>query len=178
MAYRTLEIAQLSAHKLKDVRLFGRMKVYVVVSLSDDPQPKKRTPTDRVGRENPSWNSMTFQFNVPDDNPGRLTLRFLLRTERSLGDRDVGEVNVPVKDLLRTGNGQMQSVSFQVYVPSYGENQGVLKFSYKLGKRIAPPPTIPTTVVQETMVRTIAGYPYPTPANGYGYEAAPPPRKK
>ncbi|EHA8587082.1 protein SRC2 [Cocos nucifera] len=154
------------------------MKVYVVVSLSGDPQTAKRTPTDRVGRENPSWNS-TFQFNVPADNPGRLTLRFLLRTERSLGDRDVGEVDIPVKDLLDNiagkgnGSGKMQSVSFQVYVPSYGEYKGVLKFSYKVGKRIAPRAAIPGTVVRETnqviIKRTTAtaGYQYPPPANGY-----------
>ncbi|KAG1371236.1 Protein SRC2 [Cocos nucifera] len=143
MAYRTLEVTLISAKDLNQVNLFSKMDVYAVVSLSGDPRSRQRTPPDREGDRNPTWNS-TFRFNVPADNYGRQVLHILLRAERALGDRDVGEVHVPLTELLdaAAGNG-LKFVSYQVRRCTSGKPKGVLNFSYKVREKIAAPAPAP-----------------------------------
>ncbi|KAK1291595.1 hypothetical protein QJS10_CPB17g01368 [Acorus calamus] len=203
MAHRTLEITLISAKDLKNVNLFSSMEVYAVVSVSGDPRSKQKTPTDRSGGRNPSWNH-TLRFTV-DDSPSavdRLVLHFLLRAERALGDRDIGEVQVPLKELLSDSSssasgGSAKFVSYQVRKPS-GKPKGVLNFSYKFGERfsaaVAPPPP-PATVAPPTQKHkhdepvtaypagSSSGYPpppgaypaYPPPPQHAGYAGYPPP---
>ncbi|KAL0376463.1 UNVERIFIED_CONTAM: protein SRC2 [Sesamum calycinum] len=77
----------------------------------------------------------------------RLTLDFKLICERALGDKDVGEVHVPIKELLdspaKPGADGKQFVSYQVRKPS-GKPKGQLSFSYQfsektVGASAAPP---------------------------------------
>ncbi|KAK1318022.1 hypothetical protein QJS10_CPB04g00799 [Acorus calamus] len=186
MAYRTLDLTLISAKDLKDVNLFSRLEVYAVVSVTGDPRSKHRTPADRSGGRNPIWN-----------HPLRLTvdesavLHVLLRTERAFGDRDVGEVHVPLKELLSDSAsasasasvGSAKFVSYQVRMPK-GKPKGVFNFSYKFGETVsasaaaaAPPETVnldePVTAYP---VGSGAGYPtYPPPPQaGYGYPPPPP----
>lgn len=140
MAYRALEVTLLSAKDLKRVNLISRMEVYAVVSISGDPLTRQCTQPDPYGGRHPSWNT-SFRFNVP---PTAATatgcLHVLLRTERALGDRDVGEVIVPLADILATAGGASdpgprppQLASYQVRKVHRCEPRGVLNVSYRLG---------------------------------------------
>lgn len=145
MAYRTLEINVISAEGLKHVNLISKMDVYAVVSISGDSssanhkQQKTRTPVDRSGGSNPTWN-FPIKFTIDESlaQQNRLCVDFKLRCDRVLGDKDIGEVNVPIKELLDSpGDGKsMQFVSYQVRKPS-GKPKGELRFAYKFGDQIS-----------------------------------------
>ncbi|KAK9288866.1 hypothetical protein L1049_017332 [Liquidambar formosana] len=144
MESRTLDINVMYAKDLENVRhfKFQEMVVYVVVSISGDSQPEQKTPVDRGGGNNPSWNRhMQFIINESSAQQDRLTLVFKLQCERGHGDKDVGEVRVPVKELITTV-GASKEVRRGVTTPSR-TMQGELNFSYKLGeindKAILPP---------------------------------------
>jgi hypothetical protein len=151
MAYRVLEVTLLSAKDLKRVNLISRMEVYAVVTISGDPLTRQCTQPDPYGGRHPSWNT-SFRFNVP---PTAATatgcLHVLLRTERALGDRDVGEVIVPLADILSAGAAACdpgarppQLASYQVRKVHRYEPRGVLNVSYRLGPVVAqqaPPET-------------------------------------
>lgn len=188
MSYQTLEITLISAKDLKKVNLFSKLAVYAIVSLSSDSRGRLRTPPDRQGGRNPTWNS-TLRFTVPEDADLSRTHFFhiLLRTERALGDRDVGEVRVPLSELLSgVGDGPrpVQFLSYQVRKTTSGKPKGVLNFSYKLGERVAAPaaPAPPTGYPPQTTT-----YPYPPQSTpkadepvmaypvGTSYGAYPPP---
>lgn len=145
MAYRTLEMTLLSAKDLKRVNLISRMEVYAVVTISGDPLTRQCTQPDPYGGRHPCWNT-SFRFNVP---PSAATatgcLHVLLRTERALGDRDVGEVIVPLADILAGGGAASdpgsrppQLASYQVRKVHRCEPRGVLNVSYRLGPIVAP----------------------------------------
>ncbi|KAK1613839.1 hypothetical protein QYE76_019356 [Lolium multiflorum] len=120
MAYRVLEVTLLSAKDLKNVNLITRMEVYAVATISGDPITRQCTPPDPYGGRNPTWNA-TLRFDVPptaEEAKGGC-LHILLRAERTFGaDRDVGEVIVPLPEVL-TGGGlgapnMPQFASYQV----------------------------------------------------------------
>ncbi|GJN38367.1 hypothetical protein PR202_gb27403 [Eleusine coracana subsp. coracana] len=146
MAHRELELTLLSARDLKSVNLFTRMDVYAVASISGDPMTRQCTPTDTSGGRNPSWNA-TLRFSVPPSAAaaaagGNGWLHVLLRSERALGDRDIGEVVVPLAELLDgadgTGPQPPRLASYQVHTVHRGEPRGVLNVSYRLGPIVAP----------------------------------------
>ncbi|XP_065037301.1 protein SRC2-like [Musa acuminata AAA Group] len=185
-AYRTIEMTLISAKDLNDVNVFSKMDVYAVVSIAGDPRSSQRTPTDKNGGKSPSWNA-TLRFYVPVDPAaaGRLVLHVLLRAERTLGDRDVGEVQIPLKELLVDGGGKPSSgpqfVSYQVRKTGSGKPKGVLNLSYKFldapaaAADHAPPPP----VAYPAAAPPPAGYPAPgtdsKPAFAYPAAAPPPP---
>lgn len=131
--YRTLEVTLVSAKDLNDVNVFSKMDVYAVVSLAGDPRSAQRTPTDKDGGKSPSWNA-TFRFFVPVDpaSAAGLVVHVVLRSERALGDRDIGEVHIPINELLGEGNTALpQFVSYQVRRSNSGKPKGVLNLSYR-----------------------------------------------
>lgn len=134
MAQRNLELTLISGKDLKDVNLLSKMEVYALVSLSGDPRSRQRVAPDRAGGRNPTWNA-TLRFTVPASAAG--SLHVLLRAERALGDRDVGEVHIPLSELLSgapDGPVPIKFVAYQVRKIGTGKAQGVLNFSYKLGE--------------------------------------------
>ncbi|KAJ1286977.1 hypothetical protein BS78_03G394200 [Paspalum vaginatum] len=134
MGTRTLELTLISAKDLKEVNLLSRMEVYAVVSLSGDPRSRQRIQPDRTGGRSPTWNA-TLRFTVPAGGAG--SLHVLLRAERALGDRDVGEVHIPLSELLSGAPDAAvpaKFVSYQVRKISSGKAQGVLNLSYRLGE--------------------------------------------
>nr|GMD75967.1 protein SRC2-like [Ipomoea batatas] len=142
MEHRTLEINVMSAKDLNKVNLISKMDVYVVVSISggdEKSNQKAKTPVDRLGDTNPSWNSpMRFTIDEAAARQNRLNLLFKVRCDRALGDKDIGEVWVPIKELLdspATGGSGKQFVSYQVRKPS-GKPKGQLTFSYQFGEKI------------------------------------------
>ncbi|KAG6472231.1 protein SRC2-like [Zingiber officinale] len=131
--YRTLEVTLVSAKDLNDVNVFSKMDVYAVVCLAGDPRSAQRTPTDKDGGKNPSWNA-TLRFFVPVDpaSAAGLLVHVVLRSERALGDRDIGEVHIPMKELLGEGNTALPHyVSYQVRKSDSGKPKGILKLSYR-----------------------------------------------
>jgi hypothetical protein len=136
MAYRVLEVTLISAKDLKKVTVFSKMRVYAVASISGgDPRtPTHRTHSDRHGGRNPMWHA-PLRFPIPiAADPRGLALHVLLRSERSFGDRDVGEVLVPVQDLFAAAPpaGEHRHLSYQVRRPMSGRKRGVLHISYSL----------------------------------------------
>ncbi|OEL14201.1 hypothetical protein BAE44_0024785 [Dichanthelium oligosanthes] len=178
MAYRVLEVALLSAKDLKRVNLISRMEVYAVVTISGDPLTRQCTQPDPYGGRHPCWNT-SFRFNIP---PTAATatgcLHVLLRTERAMGDRDVGEVIVPLADILAGGGAACdpgarppQLASYQVRKVHRCEPRGMLNVSYRLGPVVAPqaPP------VRGDDALHFVGYPVPRPfyLPPYAYLPAP-----
>nr|CAB3460216.1 unnamed protein product [Digitaria exilis]CAB3502468.1 unnamed protein product [Digitaria exilis] len=145
-AYQVLEVTLISAKDLKRVTVFTKMRVYAVASISGgDPRlPTHRTYADREGGRNPMWHA-PLRFTIPPAaDPRALSLHVLLRAERAFGDRDVGEVFVPIRDLASaapeggSAGGDQRHLSYQVRRPVSGRKRGVLHISYKLSD--APPP--------------------------------------
>ncbi|KAL9161347.1 hypothetical protein ABFS82_07G015900 [Erythranthe guttata] len=144
MDYRNLEITLQDAKDLNKVNLISKMDVYVVVSISGgDKKSKQKTksPVDHDGDANPKWNfTMNFKVDESGLQANRLTLDFKLVCERALGDKDVGEVSVPIKELLdspaRPGGDGKHFVSYQVRKPN-GKPKGQIAFSYQLSEKIA-----------------------------------------
>uniref|UniRef100_A0ACD5W1X9 Uncharacterized protein n=1 Tax=Avena sativa TaxID=4498 RepID=A0ACD5W1X9_AVESA len=136
MAYRVLEVTLISAKDLKKVTVFSKMRVYAVASISGgDPRtPTHRTHSDRQGGRSPMWHA-PLRFPIPAaTDPRGMALHVLLRAERSFGDRDVGEVLVPVQDLFAAAPpaGEHRHLSYQVRRPMSGRKRGVLHISYTL----------------------------------------------
>ncbi|GFP83447.1 hypothetical protein PHJA_000488100 [Phtheirospermum japonicum] len=151
MDYRTLEITLQYAKDLNNVNLITKMDVYAVVSIAGGDKSSKqktKTPVDHDGNTNPTWNfPMKFTVDEAALQMNRLTLDFKLICERALGDKDIGEVHVPIKELLdtpakATGADGKQFVSYQVRKPS-GKPKGQLHFSYQFGEKVVGPAAAP-----------------------------------
>lgn len=142
MEHRSLEINLQSAMDLKKVNLFSKMDVYAVVSISGGDMnqiQKTKSPVDHDGDANPTWNfSMKFTVDEALMQADRLRLDFKLVCQRALGDKDVGEVNVPLKELFDSHSngaaGVKQIGRYQVRKPS-GKPKGQLTFSYQFGEK-------------------------------------------
>ncbi|KAG8079386.1 hypothetical protein GUJ93_ZPchr0007g5462 [Zizania palustris] len=147
MAYRALELTLVSARDLKKVNLITRMEVFAVVSVCGNPLTRQCTLPDRFGGRHPTWNAV-FQLAVPPTAAAASAmgafLHVLLRTERARGVRDVGEVFVPLADLLAAGDVLVaprppRLASYPVHKVQSTEPRGVLTLSYRLGPVMAPP---------------------------------------
>ncbi|KAG9143452.1 hypothetical protein Leryth_016448 [Lithospermum erythrorhizon] len=202
MEQRTLEITIISAKDLNKVNLITKMDVYAVVFISGDSNSKQKfkTPVDKDGGNNPTWN-FTVKFTIDEAaaQQNGLSLVLKLKSERVLGDKEIGEVRVPIKELLDSPgsvNGK-QFVSYQIRKPD-GKPKGFISFSYQFGEKavkvdepVAKPP--PTNMVVRVPIRY--GYPpqqgdgrYPPqqpgyghgypPQQGYGYPPVVQPQKK
>uniref|UniRef100_A0A2P2LBB3 WW domain-binding protein 2-like n=1 Tax=Rhizophora mucronata TaxID=61149 RepID=A0A2P2LBB3_RHIMU len=187
MESRLLEISVVSANDLKDVNLFTTMDFYAVVSIKADSctTQKKKTHVHKDCGPNPTWNFiMEFTVDEAALQQNRLTLKFEIKSDRSFGDKEIGEVHVPIKDLLDSaaaGDGkEHKNVSYSVRTAS-GKAKGTLNISYKFGDKYnAPPPAEKAKKVQEPIMAYPAGAgypgsssaPYPPPG---GYAAPPPP---
>ncbi|XP_030958633.1 protein SRC2 homolog [Quercus lobata] len=139
MALRCLEIVINSAKDLKDVNLFSKMDVYAVSminnSLNLNNSSDQKTTIDENGGTNPKWVPdlpMTFIIDVKEAM--WLTLVIKLKAHGTLGDKDVGEVHVPMKNLLDNCGGAKDAkhMSCSVRTPD-GKAKGALDFSFKFG---------------------------------------------
>ncbi|PUZ66298.1 hypothetical protein GQ55_3G296900 [Panicum hallii var. hallii] len=141
MACRTLELTLVSARDLRAVNLVSKMEVYAVAYLAGDPRSRQRVATDHAGGRDPTWNQ-TVHITVPASGAGSGAVRVLLRTERALGsDRDVGEVLLPLPDVLAgAGDGPTEAAAacFPVRRVGSSKRHGVLNVSYKLGGVVCP----------------------------------------
>ncbi|KAH6808716.1 hypothetical protein C2S51_026499 [Perilla frutescens var. frutescens] len=139
MERRTLEIKLERAEGLSSVKFIGKMAVYAVVSVSDEHNDvlslKNKSPVDHEGDTAPTWNfPMKFKVDEAALKMDCLTLRFKLVCRWCLGDTDVGDVEVSLKDLfdhpVKAGTDGWRCMSQPVRKPN-GIPQGRLSFSYK-----------------------------------------------
>ncbi|PIN08156.1 hypothetical protein CDL12_19272 [Handroanthus impetiginosus] len=173
MEYRTLQITLRYAKDLKKVNFITKMNVYAVVSISGgDKKSKQRTktPADHDGDANPMWDfPMKFTMEEAALQQNRLTLVIKLICERVLGDRDIGEVHVPIKELLHspaTGGGGPEGkkfVSYQVTKPS-GRPKGQLTFSYQFSEKNSSASPLP---VSKVYGEAMTAYPVAGPNSVY-----------
>lgn len=141
MESSSLEIKVMFGKDLKAFNFFQKLTLYVLVSMvSDDPgkkleqKQKHRTPTDKEGDGNPEWNhEMQFDLKeIPFQDCGHIFVQFELKHEGVMfGDKTIGEVRVPIKDLISEFNGVVRFVHYEVRNPD-GKPNGVLSFSYKV----------------------------------------------
>ena len=138
MECKVLDITINSAKDLQDVNLFFKMEVYAVVSIQDcniikDDTCMQITHIDKDRGRNPEWNSpMKFYVNTFASQQNRLDLVVELKADKKLGNKDIGEVRVPMKELLESfgESNNEKSVSYSVITPS-GDAKGLLYFTYK-----------------------------------------------
>ncbi|KAF2322999.1 hypothetical protein GH714_032690 [Hevea brasiliensis] len=139
MDSKSLDLKVMYCKDLKAFNFFQKLLVYVLVSLeSDDPDKKlkqnqqQRTPTDAEGDGNPEWNhEMHFDLSeVSVVDCEHLFIHFDLYHEGLyFGDKTIGEVRVPLKDLIEESRGIVRFVNYQVRTPD-GKPNGLLNFSY------------------------------------------------
>ncbi|KAL1533663.1 protein SRC2 [Salvia divinorum] len=155
MECRKFEIILVSADNLPDVRSFGQMKVYAEVSINGEPDTSMRTTVDKDGETNPRWNCLleyTFE-ETSLRNPG-LVVEVKLYCERTLGDRYIGEVNIPVKGLFDSGPRVENVLSFNVA----GTETGKLNILYSFGNMfMAPKPSLGKKVLKAGLRVMIEG---------------------
>lgn len=148
----SLELKIMHCKDLRAFNFFQKLLVYVLVSIisEDDHELKvdkdrqRRTPTDPEGDGDPEWNhEMRFDLSeVSLQNRDRLFIHFDLRHEGLyFGDKVIGEVRVPLKDLVRETSGIVRFMSYQVRSPD-GKPNGVLRFSCKVNGIDSPKPEI------------------------------------
>ncbi|KAF5815436.1 putative C2 domain-containing protein [Helianthus annuus] len=165
----SLELTIISAKDLYNVNIFAKMNVYAVVSITGNQDQKQKTHVDEDGDSNPTWNHrMKFTIDESAALQNRLTLVVNIKAVGMFGDKDVGEVHVPVKELLDgdyTGRRPLQFVCYQVLKPS-GHPKGELSFSYKFGGKSEGKPNKADKLDEPAMA-------YPAVGSGFGSEYPP-----
>ncbi|XP_040382278.1 protein SRC2-like [Oryza brachyantha] len=191
-----LEVTLISARNLKKVNLITPMEVYAVISVSGNPLTRQCTLPDRYGGRHPAWNA-TLHLAVPASAVSGAFLHVLLRTERALGDRDVGEVYVPLADLLATAAAaagddvrgllhppQLAPCQYEVRKVKSTDPCGMLSLSCRLGPVVAPAAADTAVAAAAPAYLVVPCYanapPYVclSPANPALRDAVSPPRRK
>ncbi|KAK8713268.1 hypothetical protein V6N13_148489 [Hibiscus sabdariffa] len=153
-----IHLRLISCKSLKAFNFFQKLSVYALVSIANDDDKhldrklSQRTPTDREGDGNPEWNH-TIRFQLCHDlvrDCDKCFLHFDLYHEGAMfGDKFIGDVVVPLVDLIRDSNGAVRFVTYQVRTRD-GKSNGEMNFSFmvKIGKdqgfKIESPATLIT----------------------------------
>uniref|UniRef100_A0A6N2MEB0 C2 domain-containing protein n=1 Tax=Salix viminalis TaxID=40686 RepID=A0A6N2MEB0_SALVM len=141
----SMEIKVMYCKDVSSFNFFQKLLVYVLVSIvrnDGDPHKKplelqkqqRRTPTDKEAEGDPEWNHpMHFDLTeVSFQDRDNLFVHFDLCHEGLyFGDKIIGEVRVPLKDLIQEANGIVRFVSYEVRTPD-GKPNGMLNFSCKV----------------------------------------------
>lgn len=139
----TLEVKVLNCKDLKptNFNFFQKLNVLVTVALaSDDPdrRPKsqhQKTTTEEEKDGNLEWNrEMSFDLDgirLRDCEHLFLTFDFCSPGNVLFNDKLLGDVRVPLKDLVDEWNGVVRFTSYEVRTID-GKPNGVLHFSYRL----------------------------------------------
>ncbi|KAI7726418.1 hypothetical protein M8C21_027356 [Ambrosia artemisiifolia] len=177
-SYRPLDITVISATGLNHFLFFLRMRVYVVVSLLNGNSVVEKKTHASNGR-NPKWNHR-IKFPIEEKAIHTTTLLFVLRQQRVCGDRDIGEVSIPVSELLESNpSGSEHVVDYQVQ-SMRGTSIGTFTFSHQFREKVCPardatgspnPSAMTYTNNQQgiPVYQQSPGYPnYPAPQYGTG----------
>lgn len=154
------------------------MRVYVVVSLLNGNSVVEKKTHASNGR-NPKWNHR-IKFPIEEKAIHTTTLLFVLRQQRVCGDRDIGEVSIPVSELLESNpSGSEHVVDYQVQ-SMRGTSIGTFTFSHQFREKVCPaqdatgcpnPSAMTYTNNQQgvPVYQQSPGYPnYPSPQYGTG----------
>ncbi|KAM7478208.1 hypothetical protein LguiA_026421 [Lonicera macranthoides] len=190
MECRPLDLILISAEGIKDVNNFTTMDVYAVVSIGGDHWTKQKSPVDKHAGTTPKWNH-PMKFTIQESSVYQCSLLFELKSDRALGDKDIGFVSIPIREFLdsaSTANNdekekeanivadQERVVTYPIRVAS-GKNKGTLTFSYKFGEKFTQ--ALTENLVEKSF-QTHNEYPvtaYPPPGSvglGPSYQADPP----
>ncbi|CAN4108777.1 unnamed protein product [Withania somnifera] len=174
MELRPLDIKIISAENIKNVNAFSKMDVYAEVFISSN-SPKQKTFVDKNSGTNPKWNhSMKFTLSI--NKPG-LYLIIRLKSERTLGDKEIGQVSIPIHDLFNQSTSSGTAERFVEYpvITQSGKPKGTLKFSYKFGENFTAPELKrevnhePVTAYPAPPMHGAAGAPYGNSYPGMAY---------
>lgn len=140
MDFRSLDVTIISADDIKNVNLLFKMSVYVVVSILGQSKTKKKTHVHRKCGTSPRWNHrLKFAIDESALSNCSVSILFQLKCDRFFrSDKDIGEVSVPVHELLSCvgeNKSAEKVVDYQVRTPS-GKPKGTFKFSYKFAEKI------------------------------------------
>ncbi|KAF9670602.1 hypothetical protein SADUNF_Sadunf13G0086000 [Salix dunnii] len=141
----SMEIKVMYCKAVNSFNFFQKLLVYVLVSIvrnDGDPDKKplelqkqqRRTPTDKEAEGDPEWNHpMHFDLTeVSFQDCDNFFIHFDLCHEGLyFGDKTIGEVRVPLKDLIQEANGIVRFLSYEVRTPD-GKPNGMLNFSCKV----------------------------------------------
>ncbi|CAH2038510.1 unnamed protein product [Thlaspi arvense] len=180
MECRSLDLTLISAEDLKDVQMIGKQDLYAVVSINGDVRTKQKTKVDKDCGTKPKWKQQ-MKLTVDDAaaRENRLTLIIQIVADRPIaGDKPVGEVSVPIKELLdQNKTGEEKTVTYAVRLPN-GKAKGSLKLSFKFGEKYtfgsssAPHAPGPSALDHKTMDQPVTAYP---PGQGAPTAYPPPP---
>ncbi|KZV33045.1 hypothetical protein F511_03311 [Dorcoceras hygrometricum] len=139
MECRKFEITLISAQDLENVRRLGKMKVYARVSIgSGNPEAEKWTPPDRHGESNPVWN-FTMKYTICESMIQHYNTMLVIKLycKRKLGDRYIGEMHAPMKQLFhdtKTAGGS----SIMTFFVQKGcmNSQGLIRFCCRFGEKV------------------------------------------
>ncbi|KAG2288177.1 hypothetical protein Bca52824_047781 [Brassica carinata] len=134
---RSIEINVTSAKGLEKV---SKMDVFVAVKLSGDPKcsdhREQRTQVARDSGTSPRWVDGVMKFTIDQTlaEANWLVLTFKIKCEQrgGGGDKDIGEVHVPVKELLdHLGNDKagQRYVTYKIKKAN-GKQGGDISFTY------------------------------------------------
>ncbi|KAL7086247.1 hypothetical protein ACP275_14G327400 [Erythranthe tilingii] len=130
MECRKLEITLVSANSLPDVRSLGQMKVYAKVSIKGESKTSKRSPVDFEGETNPRWNFRT-EYTISESAVQQPDVKISIKLycKRTLGNRFIGNVSIPIKSLFDKGIKADKILSYRVA----GTENGVVNILYRFG---------------------------------------------
>ncbi|KAM7279201.1 hypothetical protein ACFE04_006335 [Oxalis oulophora] len=183
MEYRPLDITLISAKDLKDVNKFTTMDVYAVVSINGDPRTQQKTPVDKDCGIQPKWNyNMKFTIDESAAQLNALTIVVKLISDRTMGDKEIGEVHLPVKELLdqssKADGKDPHNVTYEVRLRN-GKAKGSLNLAYKFGDKFsaaaAPPPPVSVDAATKKLNGSDPVTAYPAGQSGAYPGFAPPP---
>uniref|UniRef100_A0A1J3F3G4 C2 domain-containing protein n=1 Tax=Noccaea caerulescens TaxID=107243 RepID=A0A1J3F3G4_NOCCA len=137
-----LQVVIKYAKDIEDVNALSVMDVYASVAILKDRKVKDRinTPIAIFANTNPKWNqAMKFCLDEKLAQEGRLTLLVELMSHRPiLGDKEIGFVRLPIKQLLSSNpptsltNGDANGMRLETHALTgpYGL-KGVVTFTYR-----------------------------------------------
>ncbi|PWA69703.1 C2 calcium-dependent membrane targeting [Artemisia annua] len=141
--YRILELSIISAEGLKKPNSGNKSDQVYAIAYIAGKLDRFRTPVDKKGGSEPTWNHQPMKFTINEAEALRNSLMLVikLKAERMFFDKNLGEVRLPIKELMegiRYEGKRIQVVGYQVQRKS-NEPSGSLRFSYTFGKKFLTP---------------------------------------
>ncbi|GJU19999.1 SRC2-like protein [Tanacetum coccineum] len=139
MEYRTFELSIISAEGLKKPSSANKSDQVYAIAYIAGKLDRFQTPVDKKGGLEPTWSHqpMTFTINEAEALRNSLMLVIKLKAVRMFFDKNLGEVRVPIKQLIegiRDEGKEIQVVSYYLQRKS-NEPGGFLRFLYKFGRK-------------------------------------------
>lgn len=157
MALTVLEIVVVGADGLKSVHLIQDLLPYPVAIIRDDNgidhyDSENKKTVDVNGGSNPVWRVL-FEFEMDTDEARQKRFHLIVRLESHrkipcFGSKLIGEVCVPVEELLNDFGDADEKKSTTRRVLNEGKDYGSLTFTYKFRRTLNhPPPALPQPAV-------------------------------